>query len=99
MRATGAGRLDVFSLIWTETLLMSLTGGAVGLGLAAGGAPLVEAVVRRFVPMVPPGSVLAFDGRAAVLCILVVLGVAVVAGAYPAFRAATGRTIDALRTQ
>jgi putative ABC transport system permease protein len=99
MRATGAGRLDVFTLIWTETLIISLAGGVAGLGLAALGGPLVEKVAKRFVPMAPAESVLQFDGRSALICVLVVLGIAVVAGAYPALKAATGRTIDALRTE
>ena len=99
MRATGAARTDVFSLIWLETLLLALAGGIGGLLLALVGAPLVETVVRRFVPMVPPESVLRFDPQAAVVVVLVVLGIAVVAGAYPALRAATGRTMDALRTE
>lgn len=99
LRATGAGRTDVFSLIWTETLLMALAGGAGGLLLAAVGGPVVEGVIRKFVPMVPPESVLQFEPRTAVLCVLVVLGVAIVAGTYPALRAATGRTIEALRTE
>lgn len=99
LRATGAGRTDVFSLVWTETLLMALAGGAGGLLLAAVGAPVVENVIRKFVPMVPVESVLQFEPRTAVLCVLVVLGVAIVAGTYPALRAATGRTIEALRTE
>jgi putative ABC transport system permease protein len=99
LRATGAGRTDVFSLIWTETLLMALAGGAGGLLLAAVGAPVVETIIRKFVPMVPAESVLQFEPRTAVLCVLVVLGVAIVAGTYPALRAATGRTIEALRTE
>jgi len=99
LRATGAGRTDVFTLIWVETLMMALAGGVGGLGLAAVGAPLIEKVIRAFVPMVPAGSVLQFEPKTAVICVLVVIGIAVVAGGYPALRAATGRTIDALRTE
>ncbi len=99
LRATGAGRTDVFTLIWVETLIMALAGGVGGLGLAAVGAPLIEKVIRAFVPMVPAGSVLQFEPKTAVICVLVVIGIAVVAGGYPALRAATGRTIDALRTE
>ena len=49
--------------------------------------------------MVPTESVLQFEPRAAIICVLVVLGIAIVAGFYPALRAATGRTIEALRTE
>jgi putative ABC transport system permease protein len=99
MRATGAGRLDVFGLIWTETVIMALAGGAGGLLLTVVGAPLVEKGARKFVPMVPTESVLQFEPKAAVLCVLVVLAIALVAGVYPALRAAAGRTMDALRTE
>lgn len=99
LRATGAGRTDVFSLIWTETLVMAAIGGAMGLALAAIGAPLAEKVIRRFVPLVGQESVLQFEPRIAVLCILATLGIAVVAGAYPALRAAGRSTIAALRTE
>jgi putative ABC transport system permease protein len=99
MRATGAGRTDVFSLIWTETALVSVGGGLLGLGLALLIGPLVEKVARRFVPLSTAQSVLLFEPRTAVICLLVVLLIAVGAGAYPAFRAANGRTIEALRTE
>lgn len=99
LRATGAGRLDVFSLIWIETLLMAVVGGVLGLGLAAVGAPLAERIIRQFVPMVGKESVLVFEPRIAVICMLAVLGIAIVAGAYPALRAASRSTIAALRTE
>lgn len=99
LRATGAGRLDVFSLVWMETLLMAVVGGVSGLALAGIGAPLAEKVIRQFVPMVGKESVLVFEPKTAVICMLAVLGIAVVAGGYPALRAASRSTIAALRTE
>ncbi len=99
LRATGAGRLHIFGLVWTETLALTAIGGLVGLLTASVAARGVEAVIKRFVPMAPKEAMTQFDPRAAVICVLAVLGIGLVAGIYPAFRAATIRTIEALRAE
>ena len=99
LRATGAGRLHIFSLVWTETLALTAAGGIAGLGVAAVAARGVEAVIKRFVPMAPKEAMTHFDPRAALICVLAILGVGLVAGVYPALRAASIRTIEALRAE
>ncbi|MBD3293320.1 MAG: FtsX-like permease family protein [Armatimonadia bacterium] len=96
LRATGAGRLHIFSLVWTETLALTTLGGIAGLGLAAAAARGVEAVIKRFVPLAPQEAMVHFDPRAALICVLAILAVGLVAGIYPSLRAANIRTIDAL---
>jgi putative ABC transport system permease protein len=97
MRATGAGPTHVFGLVWVETLLLSLGGGVVGLGLAVAGARLLENVVKRFLPLAPRGSVVSLEPSGFLLVMLFVVGIAVVAGFYPAWRAARADPVDALR--
>lgn len=99
LRATGAGRLHIFSLIWSETLGLTLAGGAAGLVLAVVGARSVEAVIKRFVPMAPKGAMASFDLRSAMICVIAILSVGLLAGIYPALRAASTRTIQALRSE
>ncbi len=99
LRATGAGRLHIFSLIWSETLGLTLVGGAAGLVLAVVGSRGVEAVIKRFVPMAPKGAMASFDPRSAMICVIAILGVGLFAGIYPALRAASVRTIQALRSE
>jgi putative ABC transport system permease protein len=99
MRATGAGRLHVFALVWLETLLLSAMGGAGGLGLSLFGARLIESGVKRLLPLAPKGSVVALEPGSFMLVMAFVLGIAVVAGFYPALRAARAKPIEALRSE
>ena len=99
LRATGAGRLHIFSLVWTETLALTMAGGVAGLGLAAVSARGVESVIKRFVPMAPQDAMASLDPRAALICLVAILGVGLVAGIYPSLRAANIRTIEALRSE
>ncbi|HCU35753.1 MAG TPA: ABC transporter permease [Armatimonadetes bacterium] len=99
LRATGASRLHIFSLVWTETLALTAVGGIGGIALAAVASRGVEAVIRQFVPLAPRESMTEFDPQAAVICVLAVLCVGLAAGVYPALRAASIRTIEALRSE
>lgn len=104
MRATGADRGNIFQLIWMETVLMVLLGGVVGLGLALAGAHLIEGVVKSAMARMDllagvKGSVIAFDARIFVICLLFVLLLGVVAGIYPAWKASRSRPIESLRAE
>ncbi len=104
MRATGAEPGHVFQLIWTETLLMVGIGGALGLALAALGARAIEGTIKAALARMEmlagvKGSVIAFEPRIFVLCLLFILAVGAVAGLYPALRASRARPIEALRSE
>ncbi len=99
MRATGASQAHIFGLVWLETLMLSLLGGIGGLGLALVGARALETVVKKFLPLAPKGSVVALEPGSFLLIMAFVLGIAVVAGFYPALRAARAKPIEALRSE
>jgi len=99
MRATGASPSHVFGLVWLETLLLSVLGGAGGLLLAVAGARALETVIKRFLPLAPKGSVVALEPGSFLLVLGFVVGIAVVAGFYPALRAARAKPIEALRSE
>jgi len=99
MRATGAAQSHIFGLVWLETLLLSLLGGAGGLVLAIAGSRVLENVVKRFLPLAPKGSVVALEPGSFLLVLGFVVGIAVVAGFYPALRAARAKPIEALRSE
>lgn len=99
MRATGASQAHIFGLVWLETLMLSLLGGIGGLGLALVGSRSLESLVKRFLPLAPKGSVIALEPGSFLLIMAFVLGIAVVAGFYPALRAARAKPIEALRSE
>jgi len=105
MRATGASKVHIFSLIWLETLLMSAAGGVVGLGAAIGGAGFMEKLVTaalsevKFMTVSSHSQLAEFDPRIVVMILLFVLGIGLLAGIYPAFRASRQEPIEALRTE
>jgi putative ABC transport system permease protein len=97
LRAVGASRADIFRLVWTETLIVCLVGGAAGCGLALLGAHLIEALVRGQLPYAPRGTLIAPDAWVFAGCMAgaAVLGAA--AGLFPALRACALRPVEAIR--
>jgi len=82
--ALGVGRVALFRQVATESLLLALLGGALGVGLALGGVDLFKLVGGHAIPRLDAVStgwpVLAFGLGAAVIA-------ALLAGLFPALRA------------
>lgn len=98
LKALGAYRSDIFRLIWLETLLVCLAGAVVGCLVAALATGLVERAIVRLIDLGVSGSLVVLSPS----MILGALGGAVVlgllAGVYPAWRAASLRPIEAIRS-
>jgi putative ABC transport system permease protein len=95
-KAIGATRRAILQQFLLESTVLAGLGGAlgvaIGLGLTLGAATVLPRVVADFpVPVVSPGSV--------ILALSVSLLIGLVAGGYPANRAARLRPIEALRYQ
>src|SRR5215468_1416563 len=79
--ALGAGRGRLTRQLLTESLLVSLTGGIVGVGLAAAGRGLLVHFARRFTPRAPE---IAVDVPVLVFSLVVSIAVGIVLGLLPA---------------
>ena len=99
MKAMGGSRSDMFKLVWAETMLTTLLGGLVGVGLAVVSSRLVEAIIRGMIPYAPKGSLIGFSLPTMLFCIGLSLLLGLLAGFYPAFRAASIKPIEAIKTE
>ncbi|MBI2843581.1 MAG: ABC transporter permease [Armatimonadetes bacterium] len=104
MKAVGASKLDVFRLIWMETILMCTAGGLAGVGLALVASKGVEAFIKGVLSntgmiQVPKGTLIGFSWEVFWLSMGLSIFLGLAAGAYPAWRASSVRPIEAIRTE
>lgn len=99
MKAVGASRIDVFKLIWIETLIICTTGGVLGCIIAIIGSGAVEKFIRKVMPYAPSGHLISLDPLLFFVTIIFAVLIGIIAGFYPAYRAANLKPIEAIRTE
>lgn len=98
MKAMGASRLDVFRIVWIETASVCLFGGVAGTVLALAGGTLAEAVIRRILPYAPSGRLVLISPGLVLWALAGAVLAGLLAGLYPASRAASMRPVEAIRS-
>ncbi len=88
-KAVGATKRDILLQFLLEAIVLSFSGGVLGIALGMGGAALISNLTPDLVTKVTLGTVSLAAGVAS--------GVGLVFGVYPAMRAANLRPIEALR--
>jgi len=99
IKSIGAMPWDVFKLIWAETIILCLLGGALGIGFSFLLSKITETLIRSLLPYTPTGSLVVISPGLASLTMAVVLGVGLVSGLYPAWRAARIRPLESIRSE
>jgi len=99
MKALGASRLDIFKLIWAETIVLAVIGGISGIALALIGARIVSTFVSAVLPYAPSGVLIGFSPGYIILSLLFSIGVGLLAGFYPAYMASSVKPMVAIRTE
>ncbi len=99
LKAMGALASDVFRLIWLETALLCLTGGALGALLALLTSRITDMLVRRLLPFSPSGGLVSIDAGLVLTSILAVTAIGLISGLYPSYKAASMRPIEAMRSE
>ena len=98
MKAIGAPKMDIFKLIWMETILICAAGGIFGAITALLGGRAVENLVRSVLPYAPGGHLLLITPGLLLLSMAGAIALGLIAGIYPAFRASLMRPIEAIRS-
>ncbi|OGD16076.1 hypothetical protein A2V47_07755 [Candidatus Atribacteria bacterium RBG_19FT_COMBO_35_14] len=98
MKAIGASKLDIFKLIWIETLIICTLGGIFGSIIAIFGGNFTELLVRKVMPYAPGGRLLLITPELLLFSFFGVIIIGIISGLYPAFRAASMRPIEVIRS-
>ncbi|MBN2333771.1 MAG: ABC transporter permease [Deltaproteobacteria bacterium] len=98
IKALGASRLEVFELIWAETMLVCLMGGLGGMVIALAGSRGIEGMIKRILPYTPPGKLVMIEPVVLMLAFAGTLILGLLAGLYPAWRASSMMPVKAIRS-
>ncbi|WP_448811281.1 ABC transporter permease [Agromyces bauzanensis] len=98
MKAMGMGSGKVFGLFSLEAVFIGFLGSAIGAGLGMiAGSAISSALGGALLADLPGLTLIAFDPVSIAAIILVVMGVAFLAGTLPAVRAARADPVESLR--
>ena len=98
MKAMGASRFDIFRLVWIETTLVCAVGGVAGVLIAILAGRVGEQLFRLILPYSPGGRLVVVSGALLSASMLGAVAVGIIAGLYPAARAASMRPVEAIRS-
>ena len=99
IKSMGAMPWDVFRMIWTETVILCLLGGAIGVAFSFALSKITDLLIRRLLPYTPTGSLVIINPRLGLLTLGVVVAIGLVSGVYPAWRAARVRPLESIRSE
>jgi putative ABC transport system permease protein len=97
LKTIGAMPWDIFKLIWTETMILCAAGGILGIILALILARITDVVIRIFLPYAPEGGLVVIDLRLGLITLAGILGIGLISGIYPAWKAGKIRPLEAIR--
>lgn len=99
LRCVGAGRIDIFKLILIETLILCSISVIIGFGFGFGLSSGIDQWIRKFLPYVPAGKLLRPNLNIVMVSAGIVLGLGLIAGLYPGYRASKVSPMEAIRNE
>ncbi|WP_306600895.1 ABC transporter permease [Geothrix sp. 21YS21S-2] len=97
LKTMGAMPLDVFLLVWTETLILCTCGALAGVAAALGLARVTDGLARQVLPYAPRGGLVDIDARQVLLTVAIIVSVGLLSGLYPAWKAGRVKPLDTIR--
>jgi len=99
LKSMGAMASDIFKLVWIETLILCLTGGLVGTGMALVTAKVTDILVRKLLPYAPSGSLVKIEPGLVLATLGIVTLVGLASGIYPSWKAGRVRPLESIRSE
>jgi len=99
LRCVGADRTDLIKLILLETATLCVAGGIIGFGFGFILSSGMDQWIRQFLPYVPAGKLLRPNLNIVLISSGIVLGLGLVAGLYPGYRASKASPMEAIRNE
>jgi putative ABC transport system permease protein len=99
IKSMGAMPWDVFRMIWTETVILCLLGGTVGVAFSFALSKITDLLIRKLLPYTPTGSLVIVNGRLALTTLGIVLVIGLLSGIYPSWKAARVRPLESIRSE
>jgi putative ABC transport system permease protein len=99
LKSMGAMALDIFKLVWLETIILCVGGGLIGTALSLLTARLTDILVRNLLPYSPSGGLVAIDVKLVLMALGVVTAIGLASGIYPSWKAARMRPLDTIRSE
>ncbi len=97
MKAIGASTIDIFKLVWTETILVCSIGGLIGCILALAGSDFVEYIIKMVLPYAPNGQLVLIKPDLLFVAFIGAIVLGILSGIYPAWRASAMRPVESIR--
>ena len=97
LKTIGAMPLDIFKLIWIETLILCTTGGILGIILALILSRVTDILIRHVLPYAPSGGLVLIDLKLVLMTLVTVVCIGLLGGLYPAWKAGRIRPLEAIR--
>ncbi len=99
LKAIGAMAGDVFKLVWVETLVLCITGGILGSGMALVTAKITDLLVRRLLPYAPSGGLVKISPGLVFATLGVLTLIGLLSGIYPSWKAGRVRPLESIRSE
>jgi putative ABC transport system permease protein len=98
LKAIGAGNLQIFQLIWYETIIICGLGGLIGSLMAIFAGSGVEFFVKKYLLYAPEGKLINISPQLIIYSLIGAIILGLISGIYPALRASMMKPIEAIRS-
>ena len=97
LKAIGASGLDIGKIIMAETLIITVSGGVIGVVMAVAGSSIIEGFVKGILPYSPRGSFIYISPELVGFSILFSVALGMLCGVYPALKSSRLTPMEAIR--